>query len=265
MRVWHLAIKKQWKELYPTRWSLLPALLAELANLAMYWWISQTVTFKSLIATDSSIDYFTYVIVGEMALMVPSFLFIQPTQIFNQWRMIRLDTYLKVQPYKKLYFFLLMLLPIIVIKTAQLVIEFSLIVYFFHLNISFLNLILFFILILLSFPLFLSFGLFSAFLGKILGRGEKLISYLSNIGFLLSGVYFSTSVFSPTLEKVLKIISPYSHLLALVRDLIKNSISREWLLKTGFMFLEGTIILILLFVVFEFLFYVESKRSRYVV
>lgn len=181
---------------------------------------------------DLEMNYFSYILIAELVLLIPSYLVSFSVDQMKQWKTRGLFDYLLSVPVTMLWILTLRSLAIIprclFLLSVQLFI--AVVIFDFNISLSFLASLFFFSLA--SFPLFFLMGILALSLFLLTGRGSASLGYFNTVLSLLSGAYFPLSVLPEWLSSI-AVTTPYAYLLSMARksygQMSVDSISNELL------------------------------------
>lgn len=214
-------IAMEYRDTYPSVWSLGGALVGSVLSLCIYWFTSKAFapSMKGVLNSDG-IDYFNFIFSGEIILTLPLLLIEGTIQVIRQsvaGGILETFVALPTRTASPLLMWTLSKLPLEIIRLTILI---FLAAIFFGFQIKFVPLLFFFAFILCSLPFFLGLGLLSATILILFGRGEKGVSFTLSILTLLSGLYFPTHVLPDYLQKTVAVTSPFYVILTRAREIL---------------------------------------------
>ncbi|MCB0377868.1 MAG: hypothetical protein KDD33_05185 [Bdellovibrionales bacterium] len=234
-------LKREWRTLYPSSWALVSLPFAELFTLTIYWFTAKALSPKLEFQHAIGSDYFQYIVVGELTLLIPAAFLYGYSKIARELIATRGIDYLAVQPFSKVRFLVEMGIAMALMRLVNMAFTLLLLIIFFSTALPPLALTKMILLVLSSLPSFFGLGLMAISLILVSGRGERLVVMVSNASYVLAGVYFPTQVFPSQLERILNIVSPFNLLLNSVRKAFLNPGEQNLLADMGELFLGGLV------------------------
>ncbi len=231
------------KDNYPSFWSVLGMAVGVFVSLYVYWFTSKA--FSPVIGSlvDSpSLDYFTFVLTGELILMLPLLIIEAPVQVIKQSvSQGSLETLLLLpgSHQRPLLMWVISRLPS---EIFRLIFTLGLAAILFPLNFSFWHFLQAMFIAIISLPLFLGFGLFAASIYVIFGRGERALLLFSNLASIFSGLYFPVNVLPNGLQTIIRGLSPFYLVLDNARKALSGAAA--WQSEAFFIFILGLMIFI---------------------
>lgn len=241
-----LSILKEYRNKYPTPFSWLGQIISEITMLTIYWYTAKAF-IPNLQFLKGGVDYFSYIVIGESVLFIPSLLMTVFVRIFRSevYQGTFEPTLLSLASLSKSW--LIQAFALVFVEGFRLVIVFLLAIGVFNLSISSFVIISSAILLqILAFPFFAGIGLFGASLMIVFGRGDRILALLTTGMTVLAGAYFPTNVLPVGLQSILNKISPMTILLDSTRHLIQGETSSELLIQSGLFLFLGSFIFSLL-------------------
>lgn len=241
-----LSILKEYRNKYPTPFSWLGQIISELIMLTIYWYTAKAF-LPNLQFLKGGVDYFSYIVIGESVLFIPSLLMTVFVRIFRSevHQGTFEPTLLSAASLPKSW--LIQALALVIVEGFRLVIVFLLAIGLFNLSISSFSIISSAILLqILAFPFFAGFGLFGASLMIVFGRGDRILALLTTGMTVLAGAYFPANVLPLRLHGLLHQISPMTKLLDSTRQLIQGEASSDLLIQSGLFLILSSLILSIL-------------------
>lgn len=241
-----LIFLKEYKYYYPEKKYIFINLVTELFSLLVLMMMSQAFELKTQFLTEYNISYFTFLLIGEECLKIPSLLLMLPTRSFKQLSIEGvLDRHLigKNILRKTLT---LSTLSFIMIEFVILALVLLIAKLFMSLQISFLGIFSILLIQLLFIPIFLGLGFLSLAIFIKLRRGEGFITKATSVLTVLSGAYFPATLFPEFMYGFLNNFSPYNIILNITRSVAGHTSTTIDLLKYGSLSLVFTILFVLL-------------------
>lgn len=213
-------LRKDFLEMYPTRWVFVTNVATNLLTLTVYWFTAKAFVPKFEILGIHGSDYFTFIVVGEMALAIPLALLTSNVQEFRYFYMTGTLEPLTASgnPFERTLIMSVLTSGALVLIDVLTTLVLS--VTLFELDVIPGNVIWALCLQLASYPLFLTFGMFAGAMFIYFGRGAGVITAAAGLVNLFSGVYFPTSVFPEPVYKILSVFSPYNLLIEQTRQVL---------------------------------------------
>lgn len=237
-----LSILKECRNKYPTKFSWLGQFVSELIMLTIYWYTAKAF-LPNLQFLNGSVDYFSFIVIGESVLFIPSILMTAFVRIFRAevHQGTFEPTLLSIGSLPKSW--LIQALALVFVESFRLVIVFLLAIALFNLSLSTFAIISSAILLqILAFPFFAGLGLLGASLMIVFGRGDRILALLTTGMTVLAGAYFPANVLPQNLQGVLNKISPMTILLDSTRQLIQDQGSVDLLIQSGIFLTLGSLI-----------------------
>ena len=254
---------KEFRDLYPVKTSMLTHALGELATILLYWYTAKALAPKLEFSGEMGGDYFSYIMLGELTLLIPATLLYHYTKAIKEMSRDHITSYLVTQSYNKTVFLLESVSSVFILRGIQLSLTMITIHLFFNFSFPLNQLLAFGIAIAVSLPSFVGLGLVAASIVLRWGRGERVIIMLSNSAYILAGVYFPTDVFPKYLGTLLDIISPFNLLLGVVRKINQQTYEVFDLLSSlGIIFLNSCILFLLGYLAMEYSFKKVIHRKK---
>jgi ABC-type polysaccharide/polyol phosphate export permease len=214
-------ILAQWKFQFTNYKYIIALFFSTLVGVTVYWFTSQALHLtENFIGLNQ--DYFTYLLIGELILMLPLSLIESPAraiQYLNQEKM--LEYFLtRPNPFRALIEMALtrsligILNIIFIVLIAKFVFGWTLLgsTIFLIVSMSF-----------ISFPLFLGIGIIFGSIILYYKRGYSIISQFSYLCSIIAGAYFPTQVFSEKWRMALSNLSPFNALLENLRLFVSGA------------------------------------------
>lgn len=217
---WQAPIRMVWREQFPSWVSWVGFTLGIAVNFSIYYFSSKAfVPGPEFKFVKNVPDFFSYVILGELALMTPMILFQDGPEAFRRWKEWGIWETLFFSPNSWPSLLLSVLSGQLVIKLALLGVNFAFAFIIFGLSASPLHLFFFLCWQIASF--FLLMGFYFTFLSVLTGlkKGFRINSYLSLGLSVLSGAYFPLEVFGDGILRKILSTSPLSLHVKASRDL----------------------------------------------
>ncbi len=217
-------LKMEAQDLYPSRWSVGGAFIANLISLTIYWFTSKafSTSVESLVGS-LGLDYFHFILVGEIMLMIPIVLVEGVSQSIRQSVANgTIETFLML-PVSFEKPFILWMSAKGLLEFFRLIILVGAAVLIFNFQLDLFAIIKFLAILIVTAPLFLALGIFAASILIQFGRGEKAITFIVNLMTIFSGLYFPITVLPETLHKIISASSPFY----LVMDQSRRALSHQ--------------------------------------
>lgn len=210
-------IKSSLKDEYAYRYSLFIELFSTALSLVVYYFTTQA--FADSFELTKGIDYFSYVLFGEIVLEMPSY-FIEGTftrvkRGFVEGTANTLLTLSNGNYLKTVHFFILRGLPKIYLRILCLFVLGKLI---FGFSINYMAMGQALILVLLYIPLYLGISYMGAGVIMMTGRGNALVGYISSILAIGAGIYFPLTVVPSEIATFFRLASPLTLILENSRE-----------------------------------------------
>lgn len=207
------------KEFYPSIWAWGGLLIATVMSLLIYWYTSLAFApVISQMAGGQSMSYFTFIILGELALMIPILLMEAPTQVVKQAISTGAMTTLLQLPCATSTPLVTWSLAKVPTELLRIFLNFILIFGLFGSVLKGTAILNIFLLSLASAPVFLGLGLIASSLVVSFGRGDRVLSFAITSLSIFSGVYFPVGVLPGVVQDTVKSGSPLYWLLEKVRS-----------------------------------------------
>lgn len=212
------ALLNEWRLQFPSKKYFFILFLSHILTLWTYALTSKAFTpFTLGQASWMQMNYFSYVVFGEIILMLPLSLMEVFTKSIRFIFINKLELELITGPrgLVKLSF----LSVSMILREFVYLVTFILFAYgFFDFQIQIGHLLLGLGMVFISLPLFLAIGVFIGMFVLITGRGSTLTSHINFFFSICAGVYFPLEVFSPVTREWLKLLAPPTRLLSGVRE-----------------------------------------------
>ena len=235
-----ISILKEYRNKYTNQFSWIGQVLTELALLSVYWYTAKAFV-PNLQFLDAKTDYFSFLVVGETSLLLPSLLITGFARIFkSELQQGTLEPGL-LASVSLSSSWLIQALALLIVESLRIFVVLALAFGLFHFQaVSFSSLAMILSLQMLSLPFFAGIGMISAALMMNFGRGDRLLPMLTTAMTVLAGAYFPPSVLPEKLQTGLQNLSPMSVLLGTTRELLKNDSSglpstEIWWHSSGFL------------------------------
>jgi ABC-type uncharacterized transport system permease subunit len=216
--VFKFLIKKHLRDSYPSWLVLGTDVFVTWITLVTYWYTSQALTPSVTQFPDFyQNDYFTFLLVGEMTLLLPLTLFESPSRVLRGLILDQTLEHYLLAPQGPGYFMVLSSLACLPRQLIRMVLMGLFAIVFFHLEISLDRFFVALVQIVVAAPVMLGLGMMASSIILRTGRGNSFISYFTSISALFAGAYFPVTVFPEQLHKLLLIFSPFTQLLINVR------------------------------------------------
>lgn len=229
---------------YVSKFTVISQIINELIILAVFWYTAQAFIPDMQVFGNYSIDYFTFIVIGETALRLPAFFITIFTRILKASAIDgTFESYLLFPVSFKIPFLMSALASaaneflriIFVIILAKIIFVFE---------IPFSNLLLALVYQIAALPIFIGLGFISVAIFLYFGRGEGIIMKLVSVATILAGVYFPTTVLPNSIQQVTDYFSPFNLLLHSTRDLLtKTFVFNKYAENLLFLILWGIVFL----------------------
>ncbi len=212
------------REYYSSLWAWGGLLIATILSLYIYWYTSRAFTPAiSQISALGDLDYFSFIMTGELLLMIPVILMEGPTQVIKQAVGTGSMTTLLQLPCSTSAPVVTWTLAKVPTEAVTMALNLFLISILFGPIFGGRAVASIFCLILLSAPLFLGLGLVAAAFIVTLGRGDKVLGFAINALSVFSGIYFPVTVLPDFLRQIMQAGSPLFWLLEKGRQSVASS------------------------------------------
>lgn len=254
--------KRDFFNTYPNRWALISHAITGLITISLYWYTAQAVAPKLEFERQIGSDYFLFVILGELALLIPA------TLLYNYVRIIKemhasggLNEFI-VQPINKVRFLIEAGISGVLFRMINIFAILLTLKFIFKSEVSVDPLLTSFALVFVSLPAFIGLGLLAAALVLTFGRGEKSVIMLSNAAYILGGVYFPTQVFPSWFRETLNYVSPFNILLNGVRGVFAQNPEFTFIGTVAPLLTIGLIFFVMGYIVLQGAFYYFNRRQK---
>jgi len=223
--VW-LFLRQEMRFNFRSPLSYLVQLVLAVVSLSIYWFTSQALT--GLHVEWGGGDYFSYLVIGEIALILPLAIchsFILAIRVFAYEAL--LDELL-LSPRSPLLNFSLFSLAILARAVLQVVLTILLAQIFFGFSFKWAQLGGFLILQSAAVPMFLALAWFAGSVFLKFGRGEGMLNHLLEILTVFAGAYFPLTVLPSAIRKALESLSPFARFLEAVRQVFAGDLTHLW-------------------------------------
>ena len=217
LRNFKILFAREMRVNYPTKLAVGSHFFAELVTILLYWYTAKALTPKMEFKGQVGDDYFVYIILGELVLLLPATLLYSFTKSLKQLIQSQSLDYLSVQPYSRSFFLFNLGMQGLLVRGLQFFVTIFLLYGFFDFGLPLTKLAAISAMILISIPMFIGLGLLAASIVLYFGRGERVIIMASNISYIVAGVYFPVSVFPKYFATAVDWLSPFNILLNSVR------------------------------------------------
>lgn len=203
---------------FPTKFSFLAYVISTYISLVILFYTSKAIG-KSFFATN--LDYFSYILVGELGLLLVSSVLQQSLTLVRMWMARGIFSYILTIPTSPLKIVVMQLLSKIP-KTLMLVLlQLILASLFFDFEISFMQMMVLIFYPVLSLLMFIGLSLIVVSLFLFFGRGQSIVYYLTTILTILGGAYFPLDVL-PNWVQSLSDFNPFALTLIPIRQYFLN-------------------------------------------
>ena len=217
-----MGLIKEYRHYYITPWAIIGILINELIILTVFWYTAKAFVPNISIFSGSAVDYFTFIVIGETTLRIPSFFVtIIGRNIRNSTLDGTFESHLLLKTTPQFNFFLEGLTGA-TLEFLKVLIVLSLACIIFRLDITISSFIKTIPLQILSIFVFAGIGLISVSILLILGRGDSWPMKGVSLATIFAGAYFPTSVLPHNLDSILLYVSPFNTLLETTRSIISN-------------------------------------------
>lgn len=207
------------KEYYPSIWAWGGLLVATVMSLLIYWYTSQAFApVISQMAGGATMSYFTFIILGEFALMIPILLMEAPTQVVKQAVSTGAMTTFLQLPCATSTPVITWSLAKVPTELLRLFLNFILIFGLFGAVLKSTMIVNIVLLSLLTAPVFLGLGLIASSFVVAFGRGEKALSFAVTTLSVFSGIYFPIGVLPNVAQESVRSSSPLYWVLEKARN-----------------------------------------------
>ncbi len=264
LKKYKLLFLKEFRELYPTRSAIFTQILGEMGTILLYWFTAKAISPKLEFTEKMGNDYFSYVMLGELTLLIPATLLYHYTKTIKTLFRDDVLDYLNTQPYNKTLFLLESVFPVTLLKGVQMTVTLILLYLFFNFKFPLTQIPILIIAIITSLPAFIGLGLIASAIILRWGRGERVIIMISNSAYILAGVYFPTDVFPKSFTLIIDWVSPFNNLLKSIRKLNTPDYNFILLIQDlSQMFFSGIILFIVGYLIMELSFkrVIHRKKS----
>jgi ABC-type multidrug transport system permease subunit len=212
-----LLLKGEFRNTFPRFYSLLSFIFTSLVILFGYYCTSKALTPVSSLEGWHQTNYFDYIVFGEIVITLPLAALVSATSAIknmSQQGILENVIYNSKSPLHSL----LTISYSLLLRDSVYVLLHTLIAYtVFHFHIDLLTMLETLLFVLLSLPAFLLLGLFVGQVVLSTGRGSGVLSNVTYLVMLLSGVFFPIDVLPVFLKKISFWLLPQTYLLDSVR------------------------------------------------
>jgi hypothetical protein len=212
-----------WREHYTSLWIVAVELFAVVLGLAVYWYTAR--------AFSPSHDYFSYVVFGEMAILLPlQFLHsipegVKKTVSLGVWDAMQS---LPMRPQTPALLLGFSSFPRNLVRLLMTFVAANIIFHFGEQDgASGLRLLAAFGLQILALPTFIGIAMVASAMLIVFGRGQGAFYHAGAIAAICAGVYFPTSNLPPFIQSFSHWASPFGALLEMMRGTLNSSNSNE--------------------------------------
>lgn len=243
MTAFLLLIKRDLRDTYGTRWAVLGDIATMLFTMSVYFFTGKA--FSSPLSEslrEFGGDYFTYVLVGHVALLIPTVLFVGiPYSLRRSAAEGSLDLVL-AEPASPQLVILLSSLATLPREIARVIFLLLAARFLFSVSVPPLRLLGAVGILALSLPAIFGMGLIASAIWVRVGRGVNVVDTLNSLFAALAGSYFPVSILPPPLRDAAKLASPFSTYLGLVRSCIASGWRADQLPPALALFALGVIL-----------------------
>ena len=236
------------KKYFPSRISFISLIVSSFASLFIFYYTSKAIGDQF---NDLGMNYFTFILSGEISLYLASILLVFPLEQIKQWKARGVFDFILATPTK--IFTLILVRSLAVIPRCLLFVCLQLLLaslfFDFHLSIFQYLVMIFFPII--GFGLFFSLGLIAMSFFLITGRGASSIGYLTTFISIFSGAYFPLSVL-PQWLSFIGSFSPYAKIIDAIRSFIVMGKSDVLIETAGILFIWTLLIFLIGFYLLRF-------------
>jgi len=234
---------KEFRYYYQNPLVLFSIFLNELIVLLVFWYTAKAFVPNLEIFSGKAIDYFTFIVIGETALRIPSFFIsIIGQNMKNATLDGVFDNHLLLK-YSPQYSFFIEGLCASFFEILKVALVLFLASVFFVIDITFYALLLAIPIQLISILIFTGLGLISVSILLVLKRGEAWLMRLVSVATILAGAYFPTTVLPYGLDIHLRFASPFNLLLESTRQIMHEQISYQTYFQSCFILFLWAILL----------------------
>ncbi|MEQ1876251.1 MAG: ABC transporter permease [Bdellovibrionia bacterium] len=229
-----LCIVNEFRDRYPGRLGPLGQLASELTLLTVYWF-----TAKAFQPTLTGVgDYFSFIVVGELALALPNFLILGHSRAIRVLSQEGTLEPILVSPGRFSFKLTSVVLAGLLFEIAR-VLAVSAIAYFvFEVNLNHSLWPAAFVLA-FSLPMFAGLGLLSAAVVLHFGRGERVLAAGVTAAAVLSGAYFPSEVLPQSVSQAMQFLSPFTLLIEGIRGAVNEGWASAKLISSIGFFIGG--------------------------
>ena len=206
-------MRLDFRDRYSSYWAAFGELVAVVMGLLIYSYTAKAFApaFSPVLGTHTT-DYFTYVLVGELVLLVPLQLVENMTKNLKQFVSQGTIDPLLMLPSRPQAAPVLLSLAAVPRESLRVAVTILLGLTLFSFSVSPSGLLLAFVLQLLALPVFLGIAMLACAVLVVFGRGYGLLAYAMTAAAVVAGAYFPTSVLPEALQNF-GLISPFNALL----------------------------------------------------
>lgn len=226
-----VSLLKEIKYYYSSKLAVISQLFNEIIILTVFWYTAKAFVPNIKVFGTSSIDYFTFIVIGETVLRIPSFFITVITRELKNATLNGTFESLLLFPQRPQMPFIISAISSSLIEFTRVCMVLVIAKYVFAIKLELFNCLLAFILQFFSLPIFIGLGLLSVSIFLFLGRGDGLIIKVVSIATILAGAYFPISVLPEAFGSTLKIISPFNLLLDSTRNIFSSGYQFEFFIK----------------------------------
>ncbi len=215
--------------------------LVSVSGLAVYWFTSRALGP----ALSFGGDYFTFVVIGEVALLLPLSLWSGVTTLVRNGTADGTLELFMTLPLPASLMCAFQSLARVPRELTRIVLLLSVAVTFFGLRLSTGQIVHLLIVECIAAPLFLGLGLLAAALLLRARRGLSALTQLGSLAAIFAGAYFPITTFPPTVQKVSLYFSPFTWVMESARQGVGLGWTPVTLAMTAALFFGGLIVLVL--------------------
>jgi ABC-2 type transport system permease protein len=243
MKLFKMVLFREFRNNYPTKWSIASQIAKLLLLLVGYWYTAKAFA-PNFAQVRGAEDFFTFVVIGECALVIPMTLMMSfAGSLKNLSAEGTLDSVLSMPASHQVSLIYFGLAPVLV-EIGWSVFYLLLAVLFFGLRLPVEGFLLAILMQFLALPLFVALGFISAAILLRFGRGEGVLDAVIRAAMVFAGVYFPTSVMPEVAVYWLKIISPFNMSLDFTRKAIAQGFNWNLLFEASIYYLGISLFLL---------------------
>ena len=229
-----LCVLKEYRNKYPSLLTWAGQLASEIILLTVYWYTAKSFV-PNLGLSTGRVDYFTYIVVGETILFLPTLLITVFTRIFRaEIQQGTLEPTL-VSSSSLASSWLAQAMGLSIVESLRIILVIALATLVFRISVvPFSSLLLIIILQIVAVPFFAGLGLIGASIMVFTGRGDRVIPMITTLMTVLAGAYFPPEVLPKSVYFWSTHLSPMSMLLETSREAIRLGwASPNWIQSAG--------------------------------